>query len=94
MAVDIPTQRFAAEIIQHAQALAAVADVTADLEKEYFDAGYNNMTQEQLGALNVTPAEIASIITVLQQFGKLMTSQATTPADYMSSLNKVRRAGS
>ena len=64
--VNIPTQRFATEVMDHAQALANIADVASDLEKEYFDAGYNNMTQEDLGALNVTPAEIASIITVLQ----------------------------
>ena len=93
--VNIPTQRFATEVMEHAQALANIADVASDLEKEYFDAGYNNnMTQEDLGALNVTPAEIASIITVLQQLKKLVSNEATTPADYMASLNKVRRSGS
>ena len=92
--VNIPTQRFATEVMDHAQALANIADVASDLEKEYFDAGYNNMTQEDLGALNVTPAEIASIITVLQQLKKLVSNEATTPADYMASLNKVRRSGS
>jgi len=92
--VNIPTQRFATEVMEHAQSLANIADVASDLEKEYFDAGYNNMTQEDLGALNVTPAEIASIITVLQQLKKLVSNEATTPADYMASLNKVRRSGS
>lgn len=76
-------------IVGAVQALAATADDAADLEAEYFDAG--TWVDDDVAALGITADNLASCLTLLQQFDKLMTNQATTPAAYRSTLNRVRR---
>lgn len=76
-------------IVRAVQALAPTADNAADLEAEYFDAGA--WADGDVAALGITAADLAACLTLLQQFDKLMTNQATTPAIYRTTLNKVRR---
>lgn len=76
-------------IVSAVQALAATADDAADLEAEYFDVG--TWVDDDVAPLGITADNLASCLTLLQQFDKLMTNQATTPAVYRSTLNKVRR---
>lgn len=78
-------------IIGAVQSLATAADSAADLEAEYFDVGV--WGDDDVAALGITNADLASCITLLQQVNKLMTGQATSPAIYRTTLNKVRRVG-
>lgn len=81
----------ATAIVQAVQSLASAADGASDLEAEYFDVGAPQ--DEDVTALGLTAADIAACVTLLQQVHKLMTNQATTPAAYRTTLNKVRRVG-
>ena len=84
---------FIREVVRRAQELTAVADDAADLDNEYFDNSYDTgITDANVAAYDITAAQFASVITVLQQFDKLMTNQATTAGDYIANLNAVRRA--
>lgn len=76
-------------IVKAVQAIAPTADLASDLEAEYFDAG--TFADSDLTSIGITATELAACITLLQQVAKLMTNQATSPAMYRSTLNKVRR---
>lgn len=88
---------FIVELIRDAQTLASVADKVADQENEYFDAGYNGggadaIADADLAAHDMTAAEFTAYITLIQQLNNFMTNAAVTAADYISTLNKMRRA--
>lgn len=76
-------------VIRAIQSLAPAADNSADLVAEYFDAG--TVVDDDLAALGIDVATLASCITMLQQVDLLMTNQATSAAMYRTTLNKVRR---
>jgi hypothetical protein len=76
-------------IVAAVKSLALVTDTAADLEAEYFDAG--EFMDADVAAINITAADVASCITLLQQVSNLMTNQATSLAMYRTTLNKVRR---
>lgn len=78
-------------IVAAVQSLATATDSAADLEAEYFDAGA--WADGDVAPLGITASDLSSCITLLQQVNKLMTGQATSPAMYRSTLNKVRRVG-
>jgi len=78
-------------IVRAVQSLATATDTAGDLEKEYFDVAGAGWTDADVAALGITSAQLASCLTLLQQFEKLMTGQATTPIDNTASLNQVRR---
>jgi len=99
MAASLKKTRFAQRMIDLHQKLADVADNAADIEKEYFDLGYDSggsdpIIDTDIENLGITAAAITSGITMLQQCDKLFTNQATTPADYIATINQFRRAGS
>lgn len=76
-------------IVNAVQSLATATDSAGDLEAEYFDAGA--FSDGDVSALGITASDLAACITLLQQVNKLMTGQATSPAIYRTTLNKVRR---
>jgi hypothetical protein len=76
-------------IVAAVQSLALPADSATDLEAEYFDAG--TWVDDDVAALGLTAANLAACITLLQQVAALMAGNATTPAVYRATLNKVRR---
>ncbi len=78
-------------IVKTVQSLATATDTASDLEKEYFDVAGSGWTDADVAALGITAAQLASCLTLLQQFEKLMTAQATTPIDNTAALNQVRR---
>lgn len=78
-------------IVAAVQSLATATDSAGDLEAEYFDVGV--WGDDDVAALGITHTDLAACITLLQQVNKLMTSQATAPAMYRTTLNKVRRVG-
>ena len=84
-------QDTAKAIVKTVQSLATATDTAGDLEKEYFDVAGSGWVDADVAALGITAAQLASCLTLLQQFAKLMTAQATTPIDNTASLNQVRR---
>lgn len=88
---------FLRHVVRRVQELIAIVDDVADLENEYFDQGYNSgggnqVTDGDAAVHDLTAAQFASLITVLQQVDKLMTNQATTLGDYIANLNAARRS--
>lgn len=78
-----------------ATTLAQVADRLANLETVYFDRGYNGGGANPIGdgdvvSLGVTAAQLANLITLVQQLNNFMGNSAVTAADYDSTLNAVR----
>jgi len=85
------------DVLRQAQALVEVADQLADLDNEYFDNGYNSgganeIVDANMAVHDMTAAQFASLVTVMQQVDKLLTNQATTTGDYILNLNAARRA--
>jgi hypothetical protein len=78
-------------IVRAVQTLAPATDTASDLEKEYFDVAGSGWVDADVNALGITAAQLASCLTLLQQFAKLMTAQATTPIDNTATLNQIRR---
>ena len=87
--MTIKKQNIAQAIIGTVVSLATPADTASDLEKEYFDAG--TFEESDMPNVELTPADLAACITLLQQFEKFMSGEEVAPADYRSTLNKVRR---
>lgn len=66
-----------------------------DFENAYFDNGYDSGDVIVDGDVtNIYPektaANIQSMVTVAQQFKNLLENTATTPADYLASINAAR----
>lgn len=78
-------------VVRAVQSLTTATDTAGDLEKEYFDVAGGGWVDADVAAIGITAAQLASCLTLLQQFAKLMTAQATTPIDNTASLNQVRR---
>ena len=92
MPVNIPKQRFAAVVIKQLQAMAEVMDDADALKGEYIDLGYattDPITLDDLGAMNVSPEQLAAGIALLGQYIVLMDT-----GDNQKTANSLRRAGS
>lgn len=76
-------------VVSAVQSLAPATDSAAALEAEYFDIG--GWTDDDVASLGITAEDLAACITLLQQVKALMTGNATTPAVYRTTLNRVRR---
>lgn len=88
---------FIRHVVRRVQEMVAIADDVADLENEYFDNGYNSgggdaVTDGDMAIHDLTAAQFGSLITVMQQFDKLMTNQVVTQGDYIANLNAARRS--
>jgi hypothetical protein len=78
-----------------ATALAQVADRLANIETVYFDRGYNSggsnpIIDDDVSSLNITAADLASLITLIQQLNNFLGNSAVTAGDYDATLNTVR----
>jgi hypothetical protein len=88
---------------QYIQQITAVVTMIAQsfsqalaLKDTYYDRGYgtggaNTITDADLAGTGLTPAEIASAITLFEQLQALRHNGAVVPGDYDSTLNKLRR---
>ena len=88
--------QYAIDIVRAVRSLADIADVAAERQKEYFDnaynsAGANEILDSDLTDIDITAADLASAITLLEQFDNFANNSAVTQADYMSTMNKLRR---
>jgi len=93
-----PKTKFAQSIISLNQNAVQLMDMCTDIEGIYFDCGYNSggvdeITDEDLTDYNVTAAQIASFITLAQQFNNLFKNAAVTTGDYGVTVNQLRNAG-
>lgn len=64
------------------------------LKDTYYDRGYDGssaITTDDLAGTDLTPAQIASAITLFEQIQALRHGGAVVPGDYDSTLNKLRR---
>jgi len=75
--------------------LAQISDALANLESVYFDRGYNSggsnpITNDDVSSLNITAADLASLITLIQQLNNFLGNSAVTTGDYDATLSTVR----
>jgi hypothetical protein len=79
-----------------ATAIAQSLDTANTLINAYFDRGYgsggaNELVAGDLAAAGISPANVASAITLFQQLQELRNGGAVAAADYDSTLNVLRR---
>jgi hypothetical protein len=89
-------ESFIQQLIITSSALAQSFDMANTLINIYFDRGYNSggaheLTAEDLAMQGLTPASVASFITLAQQIQALRSGGAVSSADYDSTLNVLRR---
>lgn len=85
----------AAAVVRSVQSLAAPMDSAQDVWQEFWDVvngsgAYNDQELEDLG---ITAAQLASCVTVLENFNKFV--QGNSPANdaYRVTINTMRRVG-
>ena len=88
---------FIREVIRDMQILAEMGKRWSNQENEYFDNGYNSgagdqITDPDVASADITAAQFANCITLIQNFEKLRTNQVPTTSDYAATLNAVYRA--
>lgn len=87
--------RTAAAVVRTVQALAAPMDAAQDVWQEFWDVvnGSGAYQDAELEALEITAAQLASCVTVLENFNKFV--QGDTPANdaYRVPINTMRRIG-
>ena len=85
-------------IVAMCTSLVPLFNSAAALEIEWFDQGFSGILDADLDGSGGTPdydmtaAELAATITLFQQLTNFRTNAAVTQADYIDTLNKVRRA--
>lgn len=87
--------QFVQRLQEHATQLARIADVVADLNKLYFDRGYNlgganAITDVDLAPLGLAANDVVLLITLLQQFDNFASGQAVVTGDYKGTMNRCR----
>lgn len=87
------------DFVKHLQrrmtVLAQEAEVAGPLSKFYSDNGYNSggsdpIVDADISSTTLTAVEVASIITLLDQFDNFQGNVAVTTGDYKSTMNKAR----
>lgn len=85
----------AAAVVRSVQSLSAPMDTAGDVWQEFWDVvnssgAYNDQELEPLG---ITAAQLASCVTVLENFNKFV--QGNSPANdvYRATINTMRRVG-
>lgn len=85
----------AAAVVRSVQSLAAPMDTAQDVWQEFWDVVNNSgaYTDVELEPLGITAAQLASCVTVLENFNKFV--QGNTPANdaYRATINAMRRVG-
>jgi hypothetical protein len=92
----MPKSQFLSKLTITATALAQSFDNANTLISAYFDRGYgsggaNELTSNDLAAVGLTPAQVASAITLFQQLQAMRNNGAVVPADYDATLNMLRQ---
>lgn len=87
---------FVQRITVKANELAEVAKELADLRniyyhREYHSTGAHEIVDADLVDFGFTAAELASFITFCEQLDNLLNEAATTPANYLETVNVVRQ---
>lgn len=85
----------AAAVVRSVQALAAPMDVAEDTWQEFWDVVNSSgaFTDEELEAMGITAAQLASCVTTLENFNKFMEGQSPANDIYRIVVNTMRRVG-
>lgn len=88
---------FIRNLVRRLQELDAIFDEAPDIESEYFDLGYNSGGTNEIVAADVsayvlTPTDIASGITLIQQLKNMEAGAAVTTGNYGATTNAFKRA--
>ena len=94
---DAKKAAYIRELVRNIQELDAIFDAAPDLENEYFDLGYNSgganaIVDADVASINLTAADIASGITLIQQVKNMAGNVAVTTGDYALTSNIFKRA--
>lgn len=88
---------FVIDLMETAQnAAKQVMDKVASLDSQYFDNGFNSGGSDEIidadltGFNGITAAQVASVITYLQQQNNMYQNVAVVQGDYSVTLNTVR----
>ncbi len=98
MALEKQQDAFARAAILDMSALAVILEQLDQVIGTYYDAGYNSGGSAPLDDADtavfgeLTPTNIASGITALEQFQNMADNLAVTTGDYMSTLNLIKGA--
>jgi hypothetical protein len=84
------------QVLGTATALAQALSTADSLVSAYFDRGYgsggaNEIVDSDLATAGISPAQLASAITLFQQLQTLRNGGAVATADYDATLNVLRR---
>ena len=83
----LETARTAGDLVEMQARLDSIYDrYFANL---YGSGGDNEITEADLSGMDITPADLASFITLCEQFEKFFSNQAVTAGDYRSTLMKL-----
>jgi len=87
--------RTAAAVVRTVQALAEPMDAAGDMWQEFWDVvnGSGAFTDEELEPLGITAAQLASCVTVLENFNKFVQGQSPANDAYRVTINTMRRIG-
>jgi hypothetical protein len=90
-------QQFAEDVQAAMTAIVQAYEVMEAAERIYFARGWNSGGANEITDADLTAAgfqfdaaTLGASITVAQQVGLLLTNQATTPGNYISTLDKMR----
>jgi hypothetical protein len=85
----------AAAVVRAVQMLAVPMDVAQDTWQEFWDVvnGDGSFTDEELEAMGITAAQLASCVTVLENFNKFVNGNSPSNDAYRVTINTMRRVG-
>lgn len=85
----------AAAVVRAVQTLAGPMDVASDTWQEFWDVvnGSGSFTDAELEAMGITAAQLASCVTVLENFNKFINGNSPANDAYRVTINTMRRVG-
>lgn len=94
---DAKKTAYIRELVRYLQEMDTKFDDAPNIENEYFDLGYNSgganeIIDADVVAYNLTAANIASGITLVQQLKNMAGNAAVTTGDYALTTNIFKRA--
>lgn len=94
---DAKKTAYIRDLVRYMQELDTKFDDAPDIENEYFDLGYNSgganaIIDADVINYNLTAANMASAITLVQQIKNLAGNTAVTTGDYALTTNIFKRA--
>ena len=85
------------DVLSICKTQATIVDVLYERYQEHWNNAYNiggadEITDADLAQFDISQADYTLVITLIENLNKMFTNVAVTQADYLATLNKVRRA--